>query len=69
MCPVCHKRRTAKNDTVCATCRKFIAKWIDTGIMHRAGPGNTPSVSDVLITMRELNVDQDTAVLALGGQP
>jgi hypothetical protein len=69
MCPVCHKRRIAHGDTVCATCRRFIREYIDTGIMHRAGPGNTPSVGDVLIVMRELGVSQNRAVIALGGQP
>lgn len=33
------------------------------------GSSYVPMVADVLLAMRELGVDQDTAVIALGGIP
>lgn len=71
MCPVCHRRRTAKGDTVCRTCRRFIREYIETRAIPTPTPGSSyvPMVADVLLAMRELGVDQDTAVIALGGIP
>jgi hypothetical protein len=65
-CPICHKRRIAQADTVCRTCRRFISTYIATGRL-RWQP--VPAVADVLLVMRELGVDQRTAVRALGGRP
>jgi len=66
MCPTCKKRRIATNDTVCRTCRSFIAKYIDTGAICQQA---VPMVADVLLAMRELGVNQEQAVLILGGTP
>lgn len=63
-CPVCRKRRVARADTVCRTCRAFIRDYIDTGIVERRP---VPMAADVILAMRVLGVDQATAVLALGG--
>ena len=65
-CPVCHKRRVVRMDTVCRTCRAFIMEYVDTGIVERRP---VPMVADVLLVMRKLGVGQERAVLALGGRP
>ena len=65
-CPICRKRRIAKEDTVCRTCRQFIGKYIDTGLIPRQ---TVPMVADVLLVMREIGIDQDCAVIVLGGTP
>ncbi len=63
-CPVCHKRRVARQDTVCRACRRFIAEFVDT---KRVRVCRMPSVADVWLVMHHLGVDQDTAIAALGG--
>jgi hypothetical protein len=65
-CPVCRRRRVAKGDTVCRTCRAFIRDYIDSGtIEHRT----VPLVADVALVMHKLGIDQDRAVMVLGGVP
>jgi len=66
MCPTCERRRIAKNDTVCRTCRRFIAEFIETGRIPRRP---VPLMGDVGLTMGWLGVSQDRAVTILGGQP
>lgn len=66
MCPVCELRDVADGDSVCETCRAFIRDHIATGHIEQRP---VPAVADVLLAMRELGVDQDTAVVALGGTP
>ena len=69
-CPTCGKRKVAKDDTVCRTCRRFITDYIETGaIKQPRNYADMPMVADVLIVMRELGVTQDRAVIMLGGIP
>jgi hypothetical protein len=65
-CPTCRKRRVATHDTVCRTCRRFIAEYIDT---HRIVRRPVPMVADVHLVRLRLGVSQNRAVLLLGGQP
>jgi hypothetical protein len=65
-CPVCELRDVAPGDTVCGTCREFIVEFIDTGLIPKQP---VPMVADVAFVMRRLGVDQDRAVIALGGIP
>jgi hypothetical protein len=66
MCPTCKRRQIAKGDTVCRTCRRFIAEFIVTGLIPRR---TQPMVADVLLTMNRLGINQDRAVIVLGGTP
>lgn len=66
ICPVCCKREIAADDIRCQVCRDFVSEYIETGMIERR---SVPMVADVLLVMRELDVDQDRAVTALGGQP
>jgi len=66
MCPTCKRRRIAVDDTVCATCRRFIRQYIDTGAIPQR---TVPLATDVLLTMRFLGISQTRAVLVLGGTP
>ncbi len=70
-CPTCKKRKSAKKDTVCRTCRAFITEYIDTGLLpNPANLGSyVPMVADVALTMERLGVPQDRAVIILGGNP
>ncbi|HZU05718.1 MAG TPA: hypothetical protein VFB73_07090 [Chloroflexota bacterium] len=65
-CSICHERRTARQDTVCRTCRRFIAQYIDAGLIQ---PRPVPAVADVALVMRELGIDQRRTIIALGGLP
>jgi len=74
-CPLCHRRRVMKARCKhrkksgvfhCWTCCRFITKYIDTGLIPRRP---VPMVADVELVMRELGVDQDSAVRLLGGTP
>lgn len=65
-CPTCSKRKVAKGDTVCRTCRRFIEEYISTGRIRRQA---VPMVADVLLVMERLGVSQDRAVRLLGGLP
>lgn len=65
-CPTCKRRKIAKGDTVCLTCRSFIRDYIETELIR---PVNVPAVADVLMVMRRLGVGQDRAVMILGGVP
>ncbi len=65
-CPTCKKRRVAKGDTVCRTCRLFISEFIATGKIR---PQRVPMVADVWLVMNRLGVSQERAVRLLGGIP
>jgi hypothetical protein len=65
-CPLCGRRQIAANDEICRTCRQFISKYIETGLIPRR---IIPMSSDVLLVMRELGVAHDRAVSLLGGAP
>jgi hypothetical protein len=65
-CSLCGRRQIAANDDICRTCRQFISKYIETGLIPRR---RIPMSSDVLLVMRELGVKQDRAVWLLGGVP
>ena len=64
MRPICHKRRITKNDDICRVCRAFIRDYIDSGLIeHRT----VPMAVDVALVMDKLGIDQDRAVMVLGG--
>jgi hypothetical protein len=65
-CPTCKKRRIAKNDTICRTCRRVITESIDTKRIPRRP---VPMAADVYLVRQRLGVSQDRAVIILGGQP
>ena len=65
-CPTCGMRNIAEDDTVCSTCRDFIAKYLDNGLIPRR---TVPMVAEVLMVMRDIGIDQDHAVMILGGTP
>ena len=65
-CPLCNKRKTAADDDICHTCRKFINKYIATGKIIRK---TVPAMADIHCVMRELGVSQARAVALLGGTP
>ena len=65
-CPLCKKRKVAKGDDICCTCRNFIEEYIATGRIIKQA---VPAVADVLLVMAKLGVDQDRAVTLFGGIP
>ena len=65
-CPICQKRKVAKGDKICRTCRRFVNEYILTGKIRRQA---VPLVADVWLVMQKLGVSQDHAVRLLGGTP
>jgi hypothetical protein len=71
VCELCSRRRVQKRQCEhprphCRTCCRFIAEFIDTGLIPRR---TVPMVADVHLVMRRLGVSQQRAIHLLGGIP
>jgi hypothetical protein len=61
ICPICEQHPVSGDELFCGVCRERFAE----SRRH----GTVAPMSDVLLVMRKLGVDQDRAVRLLGGQP
>ena len=70
-CELCSRRKVQKRRCGhprphCRTCCRFIAEFIDTGLIPRRP---VPMIADVFLVMDRLGVSRERAVFLLGGAP